>query len=100
MRILILVAVLALSGCANTQTFTVPKEVKVPVPVACIDEADVPKVPAVATEAELMGMDEYRRTLATWLAYLKLEIYKREAAAVIDRCSRIPAGGVGLKSIR
>jgi len=91
MRILILAAALVLAGCASTQQLTIPKETKVPVPVACIDAADIPAPPAVPTEAELLAMNEYSRTIALWLAYLKLEIYKRQAAVVIDRCSRIPA---------
>lgn len=93
--ILLLLAVLA--GCESVPTVTVPKEVKVSVPVPCIDTADAPQAPVVPSEAELLAMDPYRRTLALWVAYVELQIYKLKAAAVVQQCSQIPAGRLRVK---
>lgn len=81
-----------LTGCAATQTVTVPKEVKVPVPTACIDPKDREKLepPKVRTDAELLAMDSYQRTIAVWVDRIELHIYKDKAAAAIEACSRIP----------
>lgn len=83
-----LVAVLA--GCGTTQTVTVPKEVKVPVPTACIDPKEVPQPPKVRSDAELLALDGYQRTIAVWVDRIELQIYKDKAAAIIEACSRIP----------
>jgi type IV pilus biogenesis protein CpaD/CtpE len=90
----LLLAVLAaavtasLSGCATS--IDVPREVKVPTPVACIDQAKVPAKPAVRSESDLAAMDRYRRTLASWADRLKLVAYAAELEAIVEGCSRIP----------
>jgi hypothetical protein len=96
-RILLLIL---LAGCAS-QTVTVPREVKVAVPVPCVSER--PQKPALRTEAELLAMDRYRRTLAAWSDLRAYEAYSAELEAVVEGCSRIPnapavdgsRGGVG-----
>lgn len=85
-----LVATLPLAGCGTLRDIVVPKEVKVPVPVPCIDPADVPKRPATRTEADLLAMDPYRRTLAAWSDLKRLEAYAGELEAVVHACSRMP----------
>lgn len=102
-RILLLLfltaAALALASCADAP-LEVPKEVKVPVPVACVPADKRPQAPVLRTEADLMAMDRYRRTIAAWSDKIKLEAYAAELAAIVEACSRIipdrsvPAGGI------
>lgn len=89
---LLLLAVLAaaaalLASCASQ--VVVPREVRVPVPVACISAAGRPQKPALRTAADLMGMDRYRRTLAAWSDLRAYEAYTAELEALIEGCSRI-----------
>lgn len=87
-----LVALALASGCATLSEVQVPEQVKVQVPVACIEPGKRPQRPALRDDDELLAMDEYRRTLATWAERLRLKAYADEAEAVIEGCSRIPAG--------
>lgn len=89
--LLLLWTVLAnvLAGCGTTAV-QVPRETKVLVPVACVEAATLPKRPATRTEADLLAMDTYRRTLAAWSDLKKLEAYSAELAAIAEGCSRIP----------
>lgn len=82
--------VLPLASCETVQTVEVPKEVKVPVPVACIDPKDVPERPQLRTEADLMAMDTYRRTLAAWQDLKRWEAYGAQLEVIAQSCSRIP----------
>jgi hypothetical protein len=64
---LLLLAVLVATGAlasACTPALQVPERVSVEVPVACVRPQDVPARPALRSEADLYGMDRYRRTLA------------------------------------
>ena len=78
-----------LAGCA-AQTVTVPKEVRVQVPVPCVDPASRPSRPPLRLEAELLSMDRYRRTLAVWSDLKAYEAYVAELEAIVAGCSRIP----------
>jgi hypothetical protein len=82
-------AALALASC-GTQPVEIPKEVKVPVPTACIDPAKRPAPPHLRSSADLLAMDRGTRTLAAWSDRLKMEIYIAELEAIADGCSRIP----------
>lgn len=77
-------------GCSSSPTVEIPKEVQVAVPVACVPADQRPAPPALRSEADLMAMDRYRRTLAAWQDKRKLEIYMAQAEAIIEACSRIP----------
>lgn len=89
---LLLLAVLAaaaalLASCAHQ--VVVPREVRVPVPVACIPASGTPTKPQVRTAADLMAMDRYRRTLAAWSDLRAYEVYAAELEALVEGCSRI-----------
>jgi len=88
LAVLVGAGVLALSGCSTG--IQVPEKVPVPVPVACIKPGAKPVRPAVRTEADLMGMDRYRRTLASWSDLVKLQGYTAELEAIVEGCSRLP----------
>lgn len=77
-----------LLGCAGQQV-QIPKEVKVPVLAPCIEPQDVPAWPAVHSEADLLAMDEYRRTLQIWADYLQLLGALPKYQAIVEGCSRI-----------
>ena len=79
-----------LASCSSRHELQVPKEIKVPTPVACVDAAKRPQKPALRTEDDLLAMDRYRRTLAAWSDLKKQEAYLAELEAVVEGCSRIP----------
>lgn len=79
-----------LAGCA-AQTVTVPKEVRVQVPVPCVDPASRPQRPALRTQAELLAMPQGVRTLAAWADLKAYEAWAAELDAIVEGCSRIPA---------
>lgn len=84
----ILFPVLLLAGCA-AQPVEIPKEVPVPVPVPCVAEKDVPKPPVVLSQAELMLLNDYQRTLQLWLDRWALDTYQQQLEAIAARCSRL-----------
>lgn len=86
------IAVALASGCTTLPSIEVPREVRVPVAAPCVDPAARPKPPAIRRDEDLLAMDAYRRTLATWAERQALRAYAGEAEAVIEGCSRIPAG--------
>jgi hypothetical protein len=49
----------------------------------------VPARPQTRSEADLMAMDRYRRTLAAWSDLKQLEAYAGELEAIAAGCSRI-----------
>ena len=77
--------ILALSGCMGQQV-VVPKEVKVPVPVACIDA--LPPAPQVASDAELLAMDDFDLVLRLALDRKRLEASYGELRALAGACVR------------
>lgn len=91
MRVILLllvtfVAVVLSVGCSS---FTVPEKVNVEVAVPCVRE--MPAKPQVRSEAELLAMPRYARTLASWSDRLALLVYSRELEAVLGGCSRLPS---------
>jgi hypothetical protein len=79
------------AGCPERETeLQIPKEVKVPTPVPCIDPENVPVRPSTRTETELFGMPDGIRTDAIYADWLRLNGYAALAAGVLDKCSRIP----------
>ena len=93
---LLLLAVLVASGslaaCSGVQ---VPKEIPVPVAVACVDQARRPRLPAAALrpESEIRDLDDYKVIPALRADRLELADYARKAEAILEGCSRIPPAG-------
>lgn len=79
----------ALTGCAGSGV-TIPKEVRVPVPVACVDPKDRPARPPLRTDAEILALDSYRAIWALWLDREDRQGYELRLEAVVEGCSRIP----------
>ncbi len=100
MRAVILFLAIVLAGCATS--LEIPKEVQVPVPVPCVDPKDLPVPPLIATEAEILLMPRYERTLRIWIDHARLVTYQAQLEAIARRCSQLqplrPASGVGLRS--
>lgn len=88
-RVLLPLAMSCAALVACSSAVQVPERVEVQVPVACVAAADVPKRPPVRTEADLMAMDRYRRTLAAWSDLKSLEAYSTKLEAIAEGCSRI-----------
>lgn len=84
-------ALLLASGCASTARVEVPKEVRVPVPVPCVDATARPKPPAIVDEDALLAMDEGTRTLRLWADHQRLRGHAAVLEAIVEGCSRIPA---------
>jgi hypothetical protein len=84
---------LPLGGCSwfSRPNVEIPKEVRVPVAVPCIDPGRRPERPPMRSEAELMAMDRGPRTIAAWSELKKLWGYAPQLEAVVEGCSRIPA---------
>lgn len=93
---LVLAAAVLLTGCAGApvepivQTRTVTTEVKVPVPVACVDRADVPKLPG-ATPIDIASAKTDQKAAATAADAEQFERYAKQAAALIEQC--VKSGG-------
>lgn len=78
-----------LAACSSLPEVQVPREVRVQVPVPCIRPEVRPQRPALRTEAELLALDRYRRTLAAWADLRRLESYAAELEAVVEGCARL-----------
>jgi hypothetical protein len=74
------------AGCAS-QRVEVPKEVRVSVPVPCVDAK--PARPQFRSLSELLSMDQHDRTIAAWSELRKYEAYTAETDAVLEGCSRL-----------
>ena len=85
------ISALALASCSTLPTLQVPKEIKVPTPVPCIDPAKRPQRPELAADDDLLAMDLGTRTLRTWRDRERAAGYIGELEAVLEGCARIPA---------
>jgi hypothetical protein len=83
-------AIAGLALLAGCSTLNIPKEVRVPVPVPCIDPKDRPQRPALMSDAELLALDRYKRTHALWADRAERQTYQEKLEAVVEGCSRIP----------
>lgn len=86
---IIALIVVLLAGCASG--VQVPREVKVPTPVACIAPEDKPARPQLLSDGDILILDSYRAVWALWGDRLEREAYEQKLAAIVEGCSRIPA---------
>ena len=81
----LLALLLAASGCASPPTsIEIPREVKIPVPVPCVDEP-VDR-PAFVTDGELAAMDDYALIISLAADRLARQQYGARLEAVIAGC--------------
>jgi hypothetical protein len=80
--------VLLLSGCSLLP----PKiqEIKIPVPVSCIETT--PSKPSLITDAELIKLDDGKFVTALHLDRLKRQNYEAELEAILSGCQFTPNG--------
>lgn len=73
------------------QVRTVTNEVKVVVPVPCMDRADVPALPA-ATEIDVPTAKTDQKAAATAADAEQYERYAKQAAKLIEQCVKTGGG--------
>lgn len=74
---------LILTGCQTIEP--APQQVHIPVAASCLPPV-LPQRPAIATEAELAALDDYRFTLEIFIDRRKLLGYVGELEAVMHAC--------------
>ena len=80
MRLVLLV--LLLSGC----TTTVYRDVKIPIPVPCIEASGLPARPVIPDNHALAALDDYRLVLQLATDRLELLRHNGELSALIQAC--------------
>lgn len=71
------------AGCSTVPT--APKEVRVPVPVKCIDQ--VPQRPSMLSDGELLAMDDYGLVIALARDRRIRQGYEIELETLVQGCS-------------
>jgi hypothetical protein len=81
LAVLVMLFLVLISGCSS-----VPRtvEVRVPVPVPCVEQR--PQRPRVLTAAELKTMDDYRMTLGLAYDLAQLQLYALALEAALAGC--------------
>jgi len=78
----ILVSCAVLAGCSSVPT--APREVRVPVPVPCIEQA--PQRPSMLSDAEMLALDDYGLVLALARDRRVRQGYQATLEAVVQGC--------------
>lgn len=81
-RIIWILVSCALAGCASGPQ--IPKEIRVPVPVPCIDQ--VPQRPSMLSDAELLALDDYGLVIALARDRRVRQGYIAELEATVEGC--------------
>ena len=82
-RLATLLAVLSMMGCAATLP-AVPAEVRIPVPVACIDK--LPEKPSLFTDDQLVKMGDGELIISLRIDQLNARGYIAQADALMTAC--------------
>lgn len=80
------VGLLALFGCQQTVPLPEVRIVKVPVPVPCVDKADLPASPKIANNQELNALTDFDLVLQLQVERLDLLRYSTEQNALLQAC--------------
>lgn len=88
----VLAAAWGLSAAACSTGVQAPREVLVPVPVACLELADVPARPAIAGDGELAKLPDGAFVRRIWSERERLAAYALGAEILLRSCARSPAG--------
>lgn len=83
-RIGLSVIVLSLTGCAGLPE--VPREVKIPYPVPCLDSKDLPAKPQFVTDAELAKMSDADLIISLRTDQLEYRKYVPLIEAIVQGC--------------
>jgi hypothetical protein len=71
-----------LAGCAGT--IDVPKEIRVPVPVPCVERA--PERPSMMSDGELLALDDYGLVVALARDRRIRQGYEATLESIIEGC--------------
>lgn len=82
---LILLLVALVSGCATS--LPVPAEVRIPVPVPCLDAEQVPARPALTPDGILRALPAGDLVLTLARERARLAAYAAEAEPLLDGCA-------------
>lgn len=80
----ILVLFGTISGCAAPQV--VYREVKIPIPSPCIKMSDIPAIPVIPNNTQLLALDDYAFVLQLATDRLELLRHNGELSALIQAC--------------
>ena len=75
-----------LAGCAGGPV--IPATVRVPVPVPCLEVPDLPKLPSIRTDAEILALPDYQSVIAVWVDRIKMRDALAERDALLIACAR------------
>ena len=75
-----------LAGCSGQPIL--PATVKVPVPIPCLEAAELPKLPPVRTDAEILALPDYQSVIAVWVDRIKMRDALAERDALLIACAR------------
>jgi len=82
---LILLALL-LTGCCSKEPLIVTKEIKVPVPVACVTAEDLPTKAVLVTDSVKKDTPFFEKAKAVSIDYLVLKKENNMLWAVLTKC--------------
>lgn len=85
MNCLLFIVCILLSGCLQTIQ-TVPTEVRVPVPVPCLERSQLPQTPKVLTNQELLKLNDHDFVLELGISRTVLTQYASEQRALLEAC--------------
>lgn len=83
---LLIIMVVILSGCGHRPTKVITKEVKIEVPVDCVDKSDIP--PERTLETDSLNRDDtiFRKAQALSIDFKQLKADNGEFRALIKGC--------------
>lgn len=81
-----LVAAVMLTGCAGREPLVVTREVKIPVPVACVDREDLPPIVVLETETLQRNRNMFDKAQALLIDLKALQGENVALRALLEGC--------------